>query len=1090
MPDSNPLYELVGGYYPGDPIPRKRPPYVDRPQPMEFNSNALVDDYINAIKRDLKKLSFNERLKEQWVEDIELSLFALSKAKRDTYDSARALELGDEEQVAGVQLKVSLNPKDWIEDPGGMVKKTAQSWTNAFLNYSDMDAYVEKKHLWKPLLEGNVGTVHPIAQSVFGRHVEEGVEETNFQPFQLIGLNITTPIETKLYDKSGDLVLKDGIEQVDLFDRTAQNFISYNDRVRSSGSRNDAYKSLVDSSLHAATSEIENNIKLGNLGAQEIVELEHFRRSSKVFRDMNSINNDLENVSKDLAKHYLNKELKYLKAGQTVDEYFQENIKEKISDKAASLQLYIEESEKLLGGDEAAIRKFTDGLVGVIKYDGAAADLKREAENLFGTTRAKDFTKDVSLAKRYLEELKNLEKEIVSGKLSTMNLKGTVDLLNGRLARNDIAGGSLDRMGKNIVQEHLLSGDGYARKVIFENKHIIGSKNLINVNDEAAAMLFRQNFNDFIDKLEEDGLIGIIADQAWNLVRKRLDGFTPATVTKEFMKKTHYFGLIYDPDYDYIHGGSTGAINRYFTNRIKRRKIYDNNQQIILNGKKFKFVGEKGLRHGVKALKQTALDRANPNFFTDEDFLDFLNGAMLKDAGLKNWLLLHKDELGIQMENGIITKNAENMKLLKGLFTKLREKERTSYISIFQDRAGLLQKLSQWATGMQQKFFDGVGKYVAPLAYARNVLSKKGAKALVEVLKKSKFMQKLVNSKAAKVFAKLLSKLFGAAIGGATGGVGTVIWAVIERLIQYVIKKVTDFVKKIAESIKKGDASIINAFVEEGASTIFKTVITCSGCFALMAFIIMLPITVMLAAITPVDPTRMTNWTNDSAGSGGGDGASSVCTIPGVCDVTGVVGCFEFLEQQGSEWPAGTQEIIEEAAENLLGAGHYVNRLCADGTIEVAWNPSVACGRARMSSGNRIEFGNSGCYSYTSSNQDKFNWLFAHETGHIFHARVYSGADVLASARAADCGNTQATYVGTTGLECRFDMHTIPGGQEEDFAELVGNFVTFINKCSITNGTGGDMARFFHEPGPWNESCPNAFNGHYDFAMKNMFGAP
>ena len=1225
MPDSNPLYELVGGYYPGDPIPRKRPPYVNRPTPVEFNSDVMVDDYLRALKRDLDKQSISEQAKKLFIKDVERALVVQTQPKRASYDPMRSLELGDEEDVAGVQVKLDINPVSWIKDPEKMLKKTASGFVKDFANWDDLDSYLERNVMWSPLLGGVEG--EDIKDKGMARRYErdiaptfdtpliDGVEnishvggrDTVIKPFQVYNTGSKTTkkvvsmdadttkvilrMDAKqkgtsqaLLDAQLDNVVDSVLKDEDMYEAVADSYMNFIKNRRSSGSRNGALNKHVKSSAQAVAFELKQLVDSKNItGKERVAKIETFLKEEKVLRTANALVGsydlnvfDFDDYHKlgDRAEKEMRAQGKILygqgigKGLGAVTSKFEEAVLDKEPAESAVNawnQIFGVVKNKETGKIVSAstLTKVKNVLEDTDSHyrklgEVALSDYKRRTQPLRKLIKKmEDFRDDTQGIMQELEKTidkaphKKIEKQLrkrfrrvptpaeiaremgvspeelraMETKLSFVQkrrfelLKGSVDEMKESFSREGIIIGGLEGMNLDFAENVLL--DPEFVDMIYEESSVVGGKSALRIMSTTVKTYRRESTYDIAEKLSEDGVIGIAGDYAWNLFRKRLNGSTPAAVLNNKLKKTHYLGLKYVAEY-----GPGGEYERngieFFNKRLAKNKRFLNTQTIdgVTNIGKFKFVGDTSL-YLVFDLHKRFVSESGPSSLDRKGFMALLNGhpsdkyqyqtvyqwnylkqddagnrfMLQRAAGLRKWLKKHNNQLGLEFDQyGRVVDTDKNYEILKSLFKKLYDSERDpTLISLVQKYAGRLDKFSQFLNKYQAKLFSKF-KFLSPISYMGNVLAEGGAKNLIKALEKSKIfsglISKIANSKAAQAVYKAISKLFGAVLGTMTGGVGKAVWAIVERLIFVAIQKITKFLKKIGESFRKGDITIISDFVEEGATSIFKTCGVIAGCSSIMFFLIMVPIVAMLTSITPVDPTRMTYGLDDHAGDGGGDGASSVCTIPGVCDVTGVVGCFEFIEQKGKEWPPGTQEIIEKAAENLLGAGHYINRLCEKGTIEVAWNPSVACGR--MAGENRIEFGSGNCYQYVDGSQKYFNWLFAHETGHVYHYRKWKFADVLYEARNADCGNSQPTYVGGSGnnLQCSFTMGTSLAGQKEDFAELVGNFVQFINKCDETNATGGDMNVFFNEVGSWNRNCPNAFRGHYDFAIENLFGAP
>lgn len=1063
MPDSNPLYELIGGYYPGDPIPRRpQPGRGDFPEKYYMNPQSFIDDYLYEVGKEFDKLTPNKLIKERAIKDVERALRASVKGKTSTYDPMRALELGDEEDVAGLQFKVDLNPKSWIEDPADMAKKTAKGWLKDFVEWSDVDSYVEREHLWRPLLSGAVEETPRAARAIWGEHIEEGVRPTGFEPFQLRNLDVTTTKKIRMIDEDGNK--RDTYVQEKIFDNTADDFQAFNSHARSIATRNLYFRRLSNNAVQAVSHELENLKVAGLIDPADLKEVESFQHRARILK----LSNDLMSKAGDKSTYrYGHEDDVERTISKLRDSDWKSQVKQRIQDKGGT------SIREVPAGLPAGLRGLSNDLAmfSFGRYEGkdgksaqesiqssfremmtdhtkTIRDALSEAEEHFrskGAAAFNEFQRDTSPLRKTLTRLEKLQDRKITGALSARNLKGEIDTIMELQTMTGVIRGGLDRMSRKILESHMINGS--IRDVIFKNNNVVGSKNILNVMDEALFFYRREEAYDLFDKLEEDGLMGVAADYMWNLIRRRLDGYTPAAYINEAMQRMHYFGLIYDDDYDTGKG--------FFNTLINNSKIFENRVSIDIEiggkMKNFKFVGEKGLKDMTQIYKRTLL-KGQPAFLDDVQFLHGINAA-IKDGGrLKDFLSKHNVFLELEMEKGLIKHTAENIKNLKSMFAgMIKEDESRGVISVFQNRAGLLQKFSEWAGKKRNEFLKKYGKILTPIAYTRNVLSRKGAQALVRGLRKSVLVQKIAGSKVIKALSKALTKALGAVFSAGTEGIGALVWPAIEKAIQYVLNKTIDFAGKVVTALRKGDLSIISSFVEAGAKAIFKVVSYIVACMTIPFFFVAIMAVVMLSAITPIDPTRASDVRSDSITDFTTYGPTTPCP-PGECPTAASVDCFNLV----GSWPSEAQSVIENAARYLAShGGNFVNDLCAayDGDLEVVWAGSaVPCGLA-SSAFNQIQFGTGQCYAYSSSNQYTFNWLFAHEAAHMYHYANRSYVDgAIEQAIAQDGGRTLPTYRGDPDIECSFSMHTDkPGdGQMEDFAEAISNYIMYHRGCPET----------------------------------------
>jgi len=176
----------------------------------------------------------------------------------------------------------------------------------------------------------------------------------------------------------------------------------------------------------------------------------------------------------------------------------------------------------------------------------------KEAEDHFRSksqAEYNEFRRDTMPIRKTLTRIEKLKDRKITDKFTAMNLKGELDYIVQLQTMAGAIRGGLDRMNRKVIETHMLNGP--IRDVIYKNKRVIGSKNILNVMEEGLAFYKREEIYDLFDRLEKDGLMGIAQDYIWNLIRNRINGFTPARLLEErVMKRVHYFGLVYDSDYD------------------------------------------------------------------------------------------------------------------------------------------------------------------------------------------------------------------------------------------------------------------------------------------------------------------------------------------------------------------------------------------------------------------------------------------------------------------------------------------------------------------------------------------------------------
>lgn len=1104
MPDSNPLYELIGGYYPGEPIPRKRPS-GNFPDQVEFNTDQAIDAYLRALDKEFDKYGVSAQLKKYFIDDVARAMQAQVRPKGATYDPFRAIEIGDEEDVAGVQLKIDVNPVNWLRDPVTMAKDTAAQWAKDFANWKDFDTYMELSELWNPLLEGSLSNA---ASAAYGPELVD-TYAPGTQPFQLLNLDTNYQIKKKKLLTDHDDKIIEIEDDADLFYDTAGEFKKFIRNVRSTGTRASPFRDLASSAAFASASEIKEALDSGAIkDARHQKIAKSYLERARVLRIANNLmgkgdpTNYVFNHDQDLQDD--EKKAGKTNYGQSIGDGFG-----KISESLSKYTLGAETQDKAQEALEKVLKGGLNKNTG--KFEPSTLAKTRvalqEADDWFkglGKTDYQEFFKDTKPLRDLLDRFEELKDKKITNETDARWFKGQVDYILESFAREGPIKGPLHNMSRKFVETNFLNGD--IKEVIMENKEIVGSKNLLNVMDGALRTYKREDFNDFVDKLETQGVLGVVGDQFWNLFRKRLNGFTPAELVQENLKRVHYFGMKYDPKYS-IEAGINGEyygtdpksfmrplnfivkpINKAVNGMMEKgplKGLFTNTQTHDLKGiGRFKFTGNANLRLGFDLHGRTyKFDKETGNYLkkkakafvlSENQFIGLLNGDtslggkyskyfnegwnkvdQLKDraAALRKWLQEHNDQLGLTFSGGLIANTAENKRILKQLFGELNRLEGNT-VSFLQSKAGILDKLSQKFNRFQSKLFSKF-KFLAPIAYGRNAIARAGGRL------------------ASRAISSIVAKLTGAAITAGSSGIAAVIYPLIEKTVQYLINKTLDFAGATLKTIREASFDAVEEFVEKGTAALIKI----AGIFAL-AYSISLIIPVMfilivslLASITPVDPTRMA--AGEDFGGGPSAGPPQVCP-PNECEVTSTVGCFQFLEGWDSGQGPQALSIIQNAANYLSGhAGRYVDRLCAGGPVEVVWNRGVSCGWT--SSRDRIEFGDGQCWAYTASNQNLFNYLFAHESGHIYSIR--NGLGALGTAQSNDGGRTLPTYVGPTGNQC-----STHNNQDEDFAETVGQYVTLSGRC-----TDVSPSEFWHS---YDRYCPTCFQGHYDFATSSFLFGP
>ena len=1111
MAGSNPFYNLVGGYYPGDPIPRNyssgRPP-----PPKEFNASGIVDGYLDSIGKDLEKYSVSAQAKKFFIDDVERAFIVTSQPKSSgSYNAARALELseggeGDTssreelEQFPGVALSIDLNPRKWAEDPAGMALQMGKDAVTGLINRQDLIAQTEAK-LWMGILSGKIE--NPVLERAFGTHLDPTATNTT-KPFQMFGLEgPATKVTKAVTDLEGATGQK--TEQVDLFEMAGNKFLSAKGVMAAASGRDKGMRQLGDTAAQAAALELRSLVHSGHIADPEHIQaVETFAHKAKALRMANGVMNG------DYAK--------YFSADDVVDAVTGENKSgygfgagAGISDVTRDLSQFSLGTLRDFNDADKNPAEMVNGTLG--RLAGASKKIRStltESDTFFEGLSAEElakFKRETQPLRNLLDKIDGLEKKKIDLNLPKLAQQAQANDIKGALlgfqetyARSGIIKGGLDNMNKAFIRKEMINNAAF-RDAVYNNDGVVGTKNLLDILDSASDTYTLSEGGDFINTLQDQGP-AIIPDYFYTRVRSRLNGFTPASVVKENLKKTHYFGLSYQSDYGQeadtaIKGVMATVLNKPANWVIEKSPIsgvFDNVQTLSLDldgtTQALKFTGNRNLKFGMDLYDRTFTDLVAPDkHLSMGQFMSLLNGdpgpgrryqiaghlflqhseakAKLTAKHVRGWLeenaghLLEFDADGLLIMAG--EAGARNEVVLEELFKKLQLRETSqAHITVTSRKAGILDKASSKLNLLQREMFSRLMKnptlkralttYVSAQEIYSRTLSRKAIGKKIS----GAIIARLERSAAGKALSKALAKILTTLFAAGTEGIGTVIWPIVERMIQWVINKAFDFGREFLKSLRDGGFYVIETFVDKSAQSTMKAATWVYTGIALVTVGPMLVMMLALSALTPVDPTRM-----GGGEYGGGPAAGPPVVCPeDTCEPIATVGCFVFLEGwTGGEGPAALP-IIEAAASHLESThGNYVDDLCAAGDIEVAWNRGAACGWAKGT--NRIEFGDGQCWTYNAGNQALFTYLFAHETGHTYHNRYGLGS--IGTAQSAD-GGALPTYKGGTGAECSSNNNDY-----EDFAETVGQPVAFSGRCV-----------------GWSPDFWSQYGGHYNMARDEL----
>ncbi len=1090
---------LYPGYYPGTPQPRYQPPTGGgQIEPTEFNMDQILRQ-IDSVSADYDQMGANapkwvyDRIIDDWQQSFKASILPVPVNPEDLDDySAESLPGG-----AGVRF--NLNPVDIIKDPQKWATNTIKDWAKTTVNWQDLDTRYRQR-VWKDVFqkEPNIQNVfEETAAYALGDNIDAqgGFKGPGYQttdnPLRLYGRDIYIPVASKQEREfKADLnvtVLPDGTVKtqvykardaetkggIDVMAEFADSVAKYETETFF-GPRRESARDKVDyNGYRAVVTEMKHNeaaksVIAGDINMQRTMDIAEAKLG--IYDSMNSISEDLGNYEKKLKEAAINK--------KPID-----------TDLASKLQF---------GDPTKNIKSVRDKLDQIDKQisDLEAKGFKEHARHLRET-----------YANPYRKQIEGVltSPAVIPSQVGSMNINSAIK--NFSLAMG--GSGSMKRAvkeGRILEPSHPRSllremdsdltrpgGKTYAlgglvHKVVKEDpqaasRAVVGSLVFVrNTADINAAM-------DIVSSLESGKFM---EKYVWDRMKNYFP--TPGALTQRYLERHNYFGIKVEDDARFENSviyrmsnvlGSKEVPSKAFGNYFSIHDNFANNetlskQGIALNarfygGSHFKAVGPmadmiklngwdknpkalaefmkiiditKGEQGVIDALKN--LDQNSPwmiAFASKYGYPKF--PPSVKDAELynfmkdlqtfKKWIHENKGRLNINVDES-------NEGYYLALFTALNKfNNNPDFINITKRFAGVLERVYVQVNRIQTFLYKSVlGKILMPAAYLKRAITDAISTGITRILQ--------------------------LAASAGSGGALAPLAAVIEPLVRFVVRltvdKVSEYVKLFYNAIVHADIDGVFKAVDKQVERASKVAMIVIGAFTML---IVMPGDAFMGAIattfSPVDNTLSVGIEDVYGGASRGDGVElkPIATKPSSGD-----DCFEFADFSGqqkgkyplSQWPSEFQTYFDSVAIPALKAvsGGYIQRLCAAGTIYLAWSPDTAtsgfCGIA-YSGESIIVFGhNAYCYSQTTYPDYFLTHLFAHETGHIYDGRVgqetfidngvsYSFSEVTANGE-----GPFLTYPG----HCDASIGLDPA---EDFAETIGNWVVPDGKdCHIPRPEG------------------------------------
>ncbi len=1105
---------LYPGYYPGTPQPRQDGPTGGGSQinPTEFNFDQ-VSRIIDGVAYDYDIASppgatnwVAERIMDDWKQSMKATIHP---------DQVNAQELDDYDPASlpgAFGINVNLNPADWAKDPGKEAKKTLQGWVKAGVNWQDLETRY-RQHAWEDVFSANpsandvflfedVGTAalgaSLAAQSGFG----SGPNKLAYQPvnnplrlekrpealrkdFGQGNKDADIEVNSLSIDADGKVVgvitAAAGRRQDPGTVDTMEDFIGkiskYEQQSQFGPKRDKAWDDVTYSGYRAIVTDMENKasaqaVVTANPEMQQALtsaqaHLNIYESMASVQKDLTGYNsylkgqfeshNNLEGTKATLTQASVNKSL------TAIDKQIQDLVDNGMIKEAEYLRKYTDPYKRqiteILKSDVLDPTK-------VVNMNASIAINKFTAQ-VEGGMYGKGIIDNKTFSPSYQRTLlRNMEADITRPGLRG---KKTLGVLVQEVSQHD----------NDLASRAIVGGMVYVR----------------NTAQISGAM-------EVFGALEQGKLL---ERYVWNRAKVYFQATTPAAYTERFLKERNYFGLVISDEDKFeksaLYGMTNafrgkndppgGAFGNYFSFKEEFKgnailsgvrvnaNIYggshfnavDSMSRIIkLNGMDadpaklaafMKIIDIDG-HPGMSSAQLTMLAMQNmdknsafmtaftarygslilPNGMKDEKILDFM-GDLVK---FKQWARNNHAKLGINI-------NEATDEYYLALFTALRKVQlNKDFLNITARYAGLLQKVFTKLNRLQSYILSSyIGKLIAPAAYVKKAIS--------------------------DAISAAISKALSIAAGGASGGVLAPLAATVEPLIRFIVRitvdKVSEYVGLFYNAVVKADVDSVFKFVDKQVDRMSKVAMIVIGAFTMLVII---PGDNFMGAVATTFPP-----TDNTLAAGIGDTYGTISLGTGVqiepeeSKPSNADPCFEFATYnttitilgqtlQLSTWDPRWQAQFEKSILALKErSGGFLGRLCEKGPVKLLWAVDdhnggycgLALGSGSITGTETIIFGhNALCYKSSSYPEWWYDYLFAHETGHIYSYRVgmetingLSFGGVLGGGE-----TTMMTYPGHCG-DPNLD-------QDEDFAETIGNWVQ-INTADCS--TPGDYQTFWQQ---------------------------
>ncbi len=743
----------------------------------------------------------------------------------------------------GVKLVVELDTA--ITNPAQFIKKTAEQSIKQVFYPKDLDSGMQQD-IWKKILSGESTG---IAGEEYFKRIVQGKDQVNLS---LKDIPVTKKVISTFYvgKANGKFEKVEEESQEGIYGHLANTYTSAITGMASKENRNAAMRKWQAETLGDLSEELQQKIRAGKLRADS-PEVKLILAQNKIANSMGSISSDISKVASGasslrmitspLASDKVKAKAKWQMTDTT------RSTLQQVTDGKLTLADAIKQG--LLDAESNVVQAYAAQQKLTATIAASQKELKDLAAQFKGTQYATQFEKATREHARYLE---NLSKKVNGVKVEDFGTGqyviygGSLKAYLHDLENANFEGGIRDRF-LNRTHDVLSCNNVKIRQILDSTE----GAPTINRLSRVLRTRYRSGALDDLNDDIAEGAGGVFNTFVLSKYQHRLAIFGPPKILKDFLVKTHYFGLNYEEDGDEkyarlvpLHKFNLDVLGdivkvtggSHFAGSIELYKLLATGQ---LNGLRIKTEGKdfnpianfSSIAHGkdlLSLLNGKAIDGLK---LTD------VKGFQGKVGGFRKWVLDNASKLGITLKNGEIESTLENSNRLISIInqTTRREFDHT-LLNATQMRVGLLERYTSFLGQGQAKMYQllnavGIGKYVKSYTYYKEAI------------------------------AVAISSFLKAAAGTVSGGTAAVF-----------LNWVFDYIGHTVVKMGEGFIKALNPLVEGDFGTVFKNIErTIDGAVDIVIKVFMIPLGIIFvfsflyvssifSLVNPADPARATTF--------------------------------------------------------------------------------------------------------------------------------------------------------------------------------------------------------------------------------------